>query len=601
MKTVVYKTTSELECAYECMSEPADVVICVSSTLTVSGFGYIDGQITAVSKSGCCDGNQVYSYYIEYNEAQFLNTAYVLTNAAISGVFCKDCLTSWVQSQLQAGQCFSCENIALCNYPVVYPECYGAVGDGEHDDSSAFATLLSEHPSNVYIKLGYNKNYLLEDTLHFPITSRNIVMEGSSLFTGAVDGAIIKIGDLTTQNNAAQNIVLSNFRINGPGALDATYPNQVGLEIDAVLGCYVSNVIVTNIPGTGIVGRKSQASGSTYWNLVKFDHVQSRFVGKQCMNLGADAAVDDFKAVSCMFNHGGTNLNSNVAEGATYIKAVTVGLDTCEVSGNYASVGGYRWGLQLSGGGGVLSSMHYEVNGNDQAGSADLLLDVDTRGIVIMGSNHYGSDSHSAKYCIQDTGYSNYISNVTYSGDVAHAYDYIVEAGSAKNPYIGQIRALNIVPVGPNLKPVNVSDTWATGPVYVGYNKYLESSRRRERFQTRYAGVSPAQIVISGWGDTAIVKDVRAYDSHGDFTIQATGTGQTNPATITITFADGAWTDETGATQEPTCFFYQRNTGSGGVLSIPQVAINATRILFTANSAPVAGATYTFSWFIVGM
>ena len=105
---------------------------------------------------------------------------------------------------------------------------------------------------------------------------------------------------------------------------------------------------------------------------------------------------------------------------------------------------GYRWALQLGGGAtGILGGMHYELNGNDQAGSCDLMLDTDVKGLCVVGSNHFQSGATGGKWCIEDTGNDNSFEGVTWSSNIVHTVDYVINAVNAHHCHIGSIRSLN--------------------------------------------------------------------------------------------------------------------------------------------------------------
>jgi hypothetical protein len=587
LKTVVFSQAGYLSCS--CDAENV-VVLCLTDPDLVAELGVstIEGHILKGWKTTTPTCGRVcttYNYSIEYNEAQLADPDTALTTAEVAGVFCKSCLTTWVEEQI------SHEITGL----YILPETYGAVGDGSTDDSVAIQAAI-DHAITLgggAVFFSSGKDYLVEDTIYIPVTARNIQLLGyGASITGDVDGNILQIGDTSTTNNAARDIVISGLSIYGSGSTDTGNANQCGLEIDGVLRCALRDVQILNIPKTGIVGTKPVVSGSTYWNKVLFDNVSVRFCGYQCLLIGTSSAVDDLTCVNCIFNHGGEKITSNVADGAAYIKAIVLNMSGCEISGMYSqTVGfGYRWGLAIQTAGGFLSGMHFELNGYDQAGSADLFIDSASEGLAVIGSSHYGSDVTGAKFCIQTKGSGTFISNVSYAGNGTHQYDYVVEAVNAVDVQIGSINSLTATPIG-------VSETnlggFGAGSL-VNTNSYTKTGRRIEVLQSPYAGSNPPEIVIAGWGASATVTSVRAVDSHGDFTINCLGGGQTNPATITITFKDGDWPSE------PTCIMYERTTGSGGTLSIPQVAVSAHRILFTANSTPVNNATYTFTWHCVG-
>lgn len=97
MNTVIYRSTKLLECRCD-----AEVILCLDVALTASGLPYINATLTTTTASGVVCGNQIYSYYIEYDENQLADPAYSLLNADIQGITCRGCLTSYIDSSIQA-------------------------------------------------------------------------------------------------------------------------------------------------------------------------------------------------------------------------------------------------------------------------------------------------------------------------------------------------------------------------------------------------------------------------------------------------------------------------------------------------------------------
>lgn len=95
--TLKYSCTSRLSCSN---ALPADVIICVpvEKVLPISGVsvGYIEGQITQVAE--CPKGyNCVLYTYTLYFDTDQLAEAESIDASDIQGVFCKGCLTSWIE------------------------------------------------------------------------------------------------------------------------------------------------------------------------------------------------------------------------------------------------------------------------------------------------------------------------------------------------------------------------------------------------------------------------------------------------------------------------------------------------------------------------
>lgn len=603
MKTVIYKSDKHLDC--EC---DAEIIICLSASLTAANLPYIAGTLTHTATSGIsvC-GNQIYSYYLNYDENLLLNPAYSLVASDITGILCKGCLTSWIESFVNSETCYSCENVPLCVHPFIYPECYGALGNGLRDDSGSInsAITAAQGQGGGIILFSSGKVYKVESPIVIPITADNITLSGyGATIRGALDDSIIRIADIVTQNDHATNINILGLSVFGSGNTDTTFPNQNGIEINAIIGCTLRDVQIWNIPNVGLIGTKSGASGATYWNQVLWDHVSVRFCGKQCVSVGAignNAAGDDLTIINSLFNHGGEKISSNDPDGAVYLKVIGLSMSGCEISGNYSIANpgfGYRRGLIIQTACGLLSDMHYEGNGNNQAGSADLLIEDAARGLVVSGSNHYGSLTVAPKYAIEVVSAGASITGVTWAGDVGiHNYDYIINGIGATDLYVGNIQNLNNPQIAPNVKVVNYNYALYGSTNFVAHDHYVRTGRRIETFQSRYLSADPPEIVLgAGWGDQASVVSVSAQDSHGDFTIMAAGAGFAIPATIDITFADGPYANQ------PTLIFYQRNHNASDA-QIGDLVVNPYDHGFNVTNTdtlPISGRTYTFSWMLVG-
>jgi len=90
---LAYCTNEALECE-TCL--PSDVVLCVPTALTADSLGFIEGSLISFSKTSSCAGC-VRTYNIEYDDALLLDPSEPLLSCEVSGIFCKDCRTRWLQ------------------------------------------------------------------------------------------------------------------------------------------------------------------------------------------------------------------------------------------------------------------------------------------------------------------------------------------------------------------------------------------------------------------------------------------------------------------------------------------------------------------------
>lgn len=108
MRTVVVRTSNALAC---CDSVPPTVILCLASDSLLPPFpcgeeegtypqSTLEGTLVKGWKThGECE-TRVYSYAIEYDETLLADPTVPLTTADISGVFCKDCKTTWIEEAI---------------------------------------------------------------------------------------------------------------------------------------------------------------------------------------------------------------------------------------------------------------------------------------------------------------------------------------------------------------------------------------------------------------------------------------------------------------------------------------------------------------------
>lgn len=93
VKTLNYTMTELLDCV--CGS---DVIICVTGIAMWSDRPYLPGTILSVVQSGTYCGQKAYRYSISYESDWLLDPTQSLTTANITGIICKGCLTTYVES-----------------------------------------------------------------------------------------------------------------------------------------------------------------------------------------------------------------------------------------------------------------------------------------------------------------------------------------------------------------------------------------------------------------------------------------------------------------------------------------------------------------------
>ena len=95
MMSFCYSANTKLNCGCN-----APVIICVSDPLTESGLPFIEGNLVfSESVTNSC-GKIVYNYAITYDETQLVDPANPLVGCYVTGVICRGCLTSYIDSSI---------------------------------------------------------------------------------------------------------------------------------------------------------------------------------------------------------------------------------------------------------------------------------------------------------------------------------------------------------------------------------------------------------------------------------------------------------------------------------------------------------------------
>lgn len=94
MKTVTYTANHLLSCA-KCNGE---IVICIDEALTVSTKPYIDAVVASTVEAWDSCGKPTYVYGFTYDEYQLLDPLVDLLDLNIDGVFCRGCLTAYIDA-----------------------------------------------------------------------------------------------------------------------------------------------------------------------------------------------------------------------------------------------------------------------------------------------------------------------------------------------------------------------------------------------------------------------------------------------------------------------------------------------------------------------
>lgn len=325
------------------------------------------------------------------------------------------------------------------------PLFYGALGNNVNDDAPAIQRAIdaavSRGRGRILLTPTLN-GYRLDSPLRIPINAVDLTIDGpGALLNPNHNFDCISIGDLTTQNNRAENIVLRGFTINGPGSTSSTNTSQNGIGIYSVLGCHMEDVKIYNIPQHAIFAQKSAQSGSQFMNQILLNRCLLRFVGKRGLSFcESGAAGDDLTVVATMFN----NLGKAVSTGATgadagvNINATTVAIFWSEFSliRNNNNSNGYYRGVYMRNATGSMIGAHFEDNCNNQADSVDIFLDTDCHGFVIVGSDHFCNTTTSSQYGIKTTSKDNIFTGIRHNGGGTGRMLYLIDVTGATNPCV---------------------------------------------------------------------------------------------------------------------------------------------------------------------
>jgi hypothetical protein len=135
-----------------------------------------------------------------------------------------------------------------------------------------------------------------------------------------------------------------------------------------------------------------------------------------------------------------------------------------------------------------------------------------------------------------------------------------------------------------------------TGKSFGGSGSATPNTNFNRIVVNRGTALTSAKFALSaGWGSTASVGSIVGTDSLFSFIVTAGGTGLATNPSVTITFADGTWTNP------PICVFANGpTTGANPTwITLSSSDITSTTLKITANITPIA-ATYGGSVFCGG-
>lgn len=211
MKTVTYSSYSLLSCA-PCSGE---VVICISDTLTVGTLPFIDAVISSyVSAYNAC-GKMQYTYNFTYNEADLLDPNYSIVESDIEGVFCRGCLTTYIDT-VAAASSAGCEGVCCVT---TYDEFLTAIDVNNTDCKQVIVAASFTVPdSNVTLEV-HKPVTVLQGCI---ITSNQTYVRFFASFTAGIYQVFAK----------GASAFPSFYFYFSPGAVTEVYPEWFGAAGD---------------------------------------------------------------------------------------------------------------------------------------------------------------------------------------------------------------------------------------------------------------------------------------------------------------------------------------------------------------------------------
>lgn len=98
MKTVAYISSQLLSCA----SCSGDVVICLDASLVATNQPFLSGSVISYLAVTDNCGRRKYNYALSYDENELVDPSYSLVTSDIEGVFCKGCLTDYIEASIRS-------------------------------------------------------------------------------------------------------------------------------------------------------------------------------------------------------------------------------------------------------------------------------------------------------------------------------------------------------------------------------------------------------------------------------------------------------------------------------------------------------------------
>lgn len=216
------------------------------------------------------------------------------------------------------------------DYGYINVKAFGAVGDGNTDDTAAIKAAVTELNTNggvLYFPAGH---YVLNDTLNITKTGAHVKGAGNHatyiLQHNDGDAFVFGTGTLPALNGVCvEDIGIIN--------MSATLTNAIGIHLNYCVNCYINNVLVVN-----------------YSKGIKFNHTGNSFITNTGVTSNRSGAIAFYMGDTSVSN----SLN-NVYAGFSGLATDTgIGLydfdsNIADLNVNYLDVGAGAYGVYIDG------------------------------------------------------------------------------------------------------------------------------------------------------------------------------------------------------------------------------------------------------------
>jgi hypothetical protein len=266
-KSVVFTSCSRIACAGQ--SNPT-VILCLSdASLLVSGRTTFEGVLTNVYRSGNDCNTPSWRYVVSYDEALLTTPTIALTAEDVTGIFCKSCLTTWVEDEVSTagGEC-ECDD---CSYSA---SLYGGTTQAAIE---AALVAIGTIEARLYIGCGtwaITSNLTIPDNITLSVSPGALFVISGGI-TLAIEGTLVApiaqifsgAGDVTFALKTVTQVLPEWFGAIPDGVIDCTDAINAALtSISAVGGLvYFSSgeyVISDQLVGYSKVSLKGTGPGS---------------------------------------------------------------------------------------------------------------------------------------------------------------------------------------------------------------------------------------------------------------------------------------------------------------------------------------------------